>query len=555
MRKVPGKWVATLSVLALSFLFVAAAAAASKDRIAWDNPNDPTVAALRAKMAALYGDPNDASPTARINKMQAFIMEIALRAKSRNPHFNIIPQDGIPLAYVNGTGSTTEALLPELMTVIDGWGIEGTMGTTNTAGAPVPTPNMAQQRYINLRTIGKMISDTTTVSTAEGLQNYIARSKAWNWLGYPRFAMPLSHALDPTVFAGNSEYNKIWSMDKTGFDFSINSKDINSLADAKNYLYLISSGMYSPWTEWDADVASGKRYRNNVTANGNQGDLVPSAGGPLQPYGTNPLPAYTGGWDWWWRAKGFSKTEYRAQYIKDLQAQPYDVIYIGAGLTRQEVESLKHKPNGSRRLVIAYLSVGSAETSRWFVDRAWLLDPGAEGRGRRNYFHTGSVTGGEYAPPNPVSPQWMAHSYGGRYDSECVIEWWHPEWRDITINGWHDQRSSIDRIVDAGFDGVYLDNVGVYARNWWPQWSAYYAAHGGVPWAYAVNFDSNGGSAVVATHVAGGKLVFKPADPTKDGYLFDGWYTDNGTFRTKWGFANDTVHGVTNLYAKWTPKK
>ena len=167
MRKLPGKWVAILLILALSFLSVAAAAAASNDRIAWDNPNDPTVAALRAKMAALYGDPNDASATARINKMQAFIMDIALRAKSRNPHFNIIPQDGIPLAYVNGTGSTVDALLPELMTLVDGWGIEGVMGTSNTAGAPVPTPNMAQQRYINLRTIGKMISDTTTVSTAE----------------------------------------------------------------------------------------------------------------------------------------------------------------------------------------------------------------------------------------------------------------------------------------------------------------------------------------------------------------------------------------------------
>src|ERR1039457_5790156 len=315
MRKVPGKWVAILLVLALSFLSVAAAAAASNDSIAWDNPNDPAVAALRAKMAALYGDPNHASATARINKMQAFIMEIALRAKSRNPHFNIIPQDGIPLAYVDGTGSTVDALLPELMALIDGWGIEGTMGTSNTAGASVPTPSIAQQRYINLRTIGKMISDTTTVTTVAGLQNYVARSKAWNWLGYPRCGMPLSNALDSTVFAGNSEYNKIWSMDKTRFDFSINSKDINSLADAKNYLYLISSEMYTPWTKWDGDVASGKRYRNNVTANGNQGNLVPSAGGPLKPYGTNPLPAYTGGWDWWWRAKGLSETEYKAQYI------------------------------------------------------------------------------------------------------------------------------------------------------------------------------------------------------------------------------------------------
>jgi uncharacterized repeat protein (TIGR02543 family) len=564
MRNASGKWLAILLVFSLSLLAVGAAAPVRRDGIAWDDPNDANVAALRAKMEALYGDPNDASQNARINKMQAFIMEIALHAKSRNPNFNIIPQDGIPLAYMNGTGSTVNDLLPELMTVTDGWGIEGTMATSNTPG--VPTPTTSQQRYINLRTIGKMITDTTTVNSALRLQNYIDRSTAWNWLGYPRFSMPLANQLDSTVFAGNSEYNKIWSLDKTGFLFSMNSNNINSLADAKNYLYYINPAAYDPWSAWDADVANDNSYRTDVTDNEYQGLLVPSAGGPLQPYGTTPLPGYTGGWDWWWRAKGLSETEHRAQYIKDLQAQPYDVIYIDAHigaspsegveivglsgespLTREEVLSLKHKPDGSRRQVIAYLSVGSAETYRWYVDPAWLVDPAAD----EHYFYTGTSSG-DYLPPNPISPQWLAHGYGGNYGDECVVEWWHPEWRDIIINGWHNQKSSIDRIIDAGFDGVYLDNVGVYSRNRWTVWAAYYAANGGVPWASAVSFDSNGGSAVLAAHVADGKLVFKPTDPTRNGYLFDGWYTDIGTFKTKWDFDNDTVSGDITLYAKWT---
>ncbi len=569
MKNVSGKWLAILLVFALSLLAVGAAAPVRSDAIAWDDPNDPSVAALRAKMEELYGDPNDASSTGRINKMQAFIMEIALHAKSRNPDFNIIPQDGIPLAYLNGTGSTVNDLLPELMAVIDGWGIEGTMGTNNNVVTPVPNPpSTNQQRYINLRTIGKMITDTTTVSSDTGLQNYIARSVAWNWLGYPRFRMPLSNVLDPTVFAGNSEYNKIWSMDKTGFLFSLNSNNINNLADARNYLYYINPSAYEGWSEWDTDLQSDESYRADVTDNEYQGFLVPSAGGPLQPYyETNPLPDYTGGWDWWWRAKGFSATEHRAQYIKDLQAEPYDVIYIDAHigasasegvetvglsglspLTREEVLSLKHKPDGSRRQVIAYLSVGSAETYRWYVDPAWLgVDPSTGDSG----FSTGSSSG-PYIPPNPTSPQWLAHGYGGRYGDESVVEWWHPEWRDIIINGWHNQKSSIDRIIDAGFDGVYLDNVGVYSRGRWDVWAAYYAANGGVPWAFAVNFVSNGGRTVLTAHVADGKLVFKPTDPTRAGYLFDGWYTDNGTFKTKWDFENDTVSGDITLYAKWT---
>jgi len=41
---------------------------------------------------------------------------------------------------------------------------------------------------------------------------------------------------------------------------------------------------------------------------------------------------------------------------------------------------------------------------------------------------------------------------------------------------------------------------------------------------YTVTFDSNGGSTVKAVSVNEGEKVEKPADPTKDGYDFDGWY-------------------------------
>lgn len=38
--------------------------------------------------------------------------------------------------------------------------------------------------------------------------------------------------------------------------------------------------------------------------------------------------------------------------------------------------------------------------------------------------------------------------------------------------------------------------------------------------------------------------------PEREGYTFDGWYTDS-TLSTKWDFATDTVTGRTELYAKW----
>jgi len=71
--------------------------------------------------------------------------------------------------------------------------------------------------------------------------------------------------------------------------------------------------------------------------------------------------------------------------------------------------------------------------------------------------------------------------------------------------------------------------------------------------AGTIAFESNGGSAVqmlrlLAGTTIGGKM---PANPTKLGYTFSGWYTDkalNNSFR-----AMTMPAGNTTLYAKWTP--
>ena len=68
--------------------------------------------------------------------------------------------------------------------------------------------------------------------------------------------------------------------------------------------------------------------------------------------------------------------------------------------------------------------------------------------------------------------------------------------------------------------------------------------------SYTVTFDTDGGSAISnQTIVSGGKAT-QPADPTKTGYTFDNWYTDN-TYTTAWDFANDTITANTTIYAKF----
>ncbi len=69
---------------------------------------------------------------------------------------------------------------------------------------------------------------------------------------------------------------------------------------------------------------------------------------------------------------------------------------------------------------------------------------------------------------------------------------------------------------------------------------------------YTVTFMSEGGSVVSPVEVNENGLVTKPADPTKSGYTFGGWYKEEA-LTNPWVFATDKVTGHVSLYAKWTP--
>jgi cysteinyl-tRNA synthetase len=91
----------------------------------------------------------------------------------------------------------------------------------------------------------------------------------------------------------------------------------------------------------------------------------------------------------------------------------------GGPFTKADVERMQRKPDGSRRIVLAYMSIGEAENYRWYWPQrssAWL---GAENREWR----------GNYA-----------------------VRFWHPDWQAIIFD-------YTDKIIAAGFDGVYLDKV------------------------------------------------------------------------------------------------
>lgn len=69
--------------------------------------------------------------------------------------------------------------------------------------------------------------------------------------------------------------------------------------------------------------------------------------------------------------------------------------------------------------------------------------------------------------------------------------------------------------------------------------------------ATTVAFESNGGSAVASQEIGYGQKLAKPADPTREGYVFEGWYADEA-LTIVYDFEAPVVQHLGTLYAKWS---
>lgn len=126
----------------------------------------------------------------------------------------------------------------------------------------------------------------------------------------------------------------------------------------------------------------------------------------------------------------------RSDFIDAVSATNYDLIIMdlffndGSAFTAEEIEHLKHKRNGGKRLVICYMSIGEAEDYRYYWQPNW----------------------------NHHAPAWLAKR-NPNWSGNFKVRYWYSEWQDI-ICGSGD--SYLGRILNAGFDGVYLDIVDAF---------------------------------------------------------------------------------------------
>jgi cysteinyl-tRNA synthetase len=149
-----------------------------------------------------------------------------------------------------------------------------------------------------------------------------------------------------------------------------------------------------------------------------------------------------------------------------IAASPYDLVVIDysrngkeAGrFTPAEMKLMQEKPDGSRRLVIAYMSIGEAEDYRFYWQRGWS-EPApirqsqneAETKELPDKFETVRV-------PRLIAPSWLGRE-NERWRGNYHVRFWYPGWQDIIM---YNEDSYLSRIIAAGFDGVYLDRVDAY---------------------------------------------------------------------------------------------
>jgi cysteinyl-tRNA synthetase, unknown class len=156
------------------------------------------------------------------------------------------------------------------------------------------------------------------------------------------------------------------------------------------------------------------------------------------------LARMTGAKSWGYQLNGIS--------LDELAQSPFDVLVLdattglasGEPFTPEQVARLKRKPDGSTRTVVSYLSIGEAEDYR------------------PDYFDI------EYMTED--APDWLMHE-NPQWKGNRLIRFCKEGWQ-LTILGDADGRnvynsieaSPLYKLIEAGFDGVYLDRVDVYGE-------------------------------------------------------------------------------------------
>ena len=100
-----------------------------------------------------------------------------------------------------------------------------------------------------------------------------------------------------------------------------------------------------------------------------------------------------------------------------------------------------------------------------------------------------------------------------------------------------------DPVKDGSrFDGWYTDSELTQPYDWSSKVTKSITLYAKWVQFFTITFDSNGGSSVVSITVEEGSVIsVKPADPVREGYTFQGWYSDWNSYDWRMPIMSDVV--------------
>ncbi|WP_430907193.1 endo alpha-1,4 polygalactosaminidase [Maribacter sp. 2-571] len=132
----------------------------------------------------------------------------------------------------------------------------------------------------------------------------------------------------------------------------------------------------------------------------------------------------------------YERFESKPEVLNAIARSNYDIVFIdlffhdGTTFSAEEVQRLKTKANGSERLVCCYMSIGEAEDYRYYWKKGWATN----------------------------RPSWLEKE-NKRWAGNYKVRYWEKDWQGIIMGS---QNAYLDKIIDTGFDGVYLDIVDAF---------------------------------------------------------------------------------------------
>lgn len=288
-------------------------------------------------------------------EMRKFVIGISQYAKSKNPAFNIIPQNGIELVSSNGDASGNPHI--SYLNAIDANGQEDLFfGYDEDNVATDNKHNSYLRELLNIsKKAGNVILVTDYCSDPSKMENSYLQNRN---SGYVSFA------------ANERELNNIPAFPNPIYQENANT--VTEISQAKNFLYLI-----------------------------------------------NP-----------------SKFNSKSEFIKAVTSKNYDLLIMdlfftdGMAFSKTEINQLKNKANGGKRLVISYMSIGEAENYRYYWKENW----------------------------SSTRPEWL-DAENPNWKGNFKVKYWNADWQNIIYGN---DNSYLKKIIDANFDGVYLDIIDAF---------------------------------------------------------------------------------------------